>query len=70
MERIMIVEDMPDNLLVLQATLEHEGYQVIPMMDGTSALELLQEEQGEVDLVLSDVMMPGLSGYDLCRCLR
>lgn len=70
MERIMIVEDLPDNLLVLQATLEHEGYQVLPAMDGEAAIDLLRQEHGEVDLILSDVMMPGLSGYDLCRHLR
>lgn len=70
MGRIMVIEDMPDNLLVLQATLEHEGYEVLPMMDGESALERLKDAQCEVDLILSDVMMPGLSGYDLCRCLR
>ena len=70
MERIMVIEDLPDNLLVLQATLEHEGYEVLPMMDGESAIQHLKEEQGEVDLILSDVMMPGLSGYDLCRSLR
>jgi DNA-binding response OmpR family regulator len=70
MERIMIVEDMPDNLLVLQATLEHEGYKVIPMLDGESALDHLQEGPDEIDLILSDVMMPGLSGYGLCRSVR
>ena len=70
MERIMVIEDLPDNLLVLQATLEHEGYEVLPMMDGESAIQFLKEEQGPIDLVLSDVMMPGLSGYDLCRNLR
>lgn len=70
MERIMVIEDMPDNLLILQATLEHEGFEVLPVMDAESAMGILKEEQKPVDLVLSDVMMPGLSGYDLCRSLR
>lgn len=69
-ERILVVEDMPDNLLVLQATLEHEGYNVLTASDSEEALDLLQKGANNVDLVLSDVMMPGLSGYDLCRCLR
>lgn len=69
-ERIMVIEDMPDNLLVLQDTLESEGYAVVPVMDGEAAMELLKKDPGQVDLILSDVMMPGLNGIDLCRCLR
>jgi len=64
----MLIEDLPDNLLVLQATLQHEGYEVIPMLDGEAALQRLKV--GGIDLILSDVMMPGLSGYDLCRAVR
>ena len=69
-KRILIIEDMPDNLLVLQATLEHEGYEVVTASNSAAALDLLKETGQEVDLILSDVMMPGLSGYDLCRRLR
>ncbi len=68
---ILVVEDNLDNLLVLQSTLEHAGYQVSTALNGEEALQLLQEDQGvQVDLILSDVMMPGLSGYDLCHVLR
>ena len=70
LERILIVEDMPDNLLVLQATLEHEGYEVLTASDSEAALKILQEDRRSVDLILADVMMPGLSGYELCRVLR
>lgn len=69
-ERILVVDDMPDNLLVLQSTLEHAGYEVIPALDGSEALNFLRDKPTMVDLVLSDVMMPGLSGYELCYSLR
>ncbi|MEW6220552.1 MAG: hybrid sensor histidine kinase/response regulator [Thermodesulfobacteriota bacterium] len=68
--QVLVVEDHPDNLLVLQAILEHEGFAVRTACSGEEALTILQEEPGRVDLILSDVMMPGMSGYDLCRILR
>jgi len=67
---ILVVEDNSDNLLVLQSTLEHAGYQVSTALNGEEALEFLQTPGQAVDLILSDVMMPGLSGYDLCHSLR
>lgn len=67
---ILVVEDNSDNLLVMQSTLEHAGYQVSTALNGEEALEFLQRQGQQVDLILSDVMMPGLSGYDLCHFLR
>lgn len=70
-QRILVVEDMPDNLLVLQATLEHEGYEVVAVSDGKEALRYLgQGGASDIDLILSDVMMPNISGYELCQEVR
>jgi len=63
-------EDNFDNLLVLQTTLEHAGHKVSTALNGEEAIQFLQNQGQEVDLVLSDVMMPGLSGYELCHFLR
>ncbi len=69
-QRILVVEDLPDNLLVMQATLEHEGYEVLAVSNGEEALRYLAESGTEVDLILSDVMMPNISGYELCQEIR
>ena len=66
---VMVVDDEPINRRVVQSQLAKQGYTVVPCVDGVQALELI--ERGEVpDVVLLDVMMPRLSGYDVCRRLR
>ncbi len=69
-QRILVADDIPDNLFVLKATLEQAGYDVITAQSGEEVLSILESAGDSIDLVLSDVMMPGLSGYDLCRHLR
>ena len=66
--RILLAEDDPNIRLGLVATLESEGYAVLAAADGAQALKLFP--QGKFDLVLLDVMMPKVSGYDVCRELR
>lgn len=66
--KILIAEDDPNIRLGLIATLESEGYEVTAASDGAQALKLYP--QTAYDLVLLDVMMPKLSGYDVCRELR
>jgi DNA-binding response OmpR family regulator len=66
--RILLAEDDADIRLGLVATLESEGYAVTAAGDGLQALRLFPQEK--FDLVLLDVMMPGKSGYDVCRELR
>lgn len=67
-ERILIVEDE----LVLRETLTYnlvkEGYEVSAAADGHRALELVQEDAP--DLILLDVMLPGLDGFEVCRTIR
>ena len=66
--RILLAEDDANIRLGLVATLESEGYAVTAAGDGVQALRLFPQEK--FDLVLLDVMMPGKSGYDVCRELR
>jgi DNA-binding response OmpR family regulator len=66
--KILIAEDDTNIRLGLVATLESEGYAVTAAGDGAQALKLYPQEK--FDLVILDVMMPKLSGYDVCRELR
>lgn len=66
--RILVVDDSRSQRLLLAARLSRWGYEVIQAEDGARALELLRADP--VPMVLSDWMMPGLSGPDLCRALR
>ena len=65
---ILVAEDDNELRLGLIDLLEIEGYRVIPCADGAQALQAYQQEKP--DLMLLDVMMPELSGYDLCREIR
>ena len=65
---VLIVDDAPTNLTVLQAILAPEGFRVLKAKDGPSARQLLGGE--EVDLVLLDVMMPGETGFETCARLK
>ena len=65
---ILIVDDEPVNLTVLNNHLSMNNYRVIKASDGEEALALFQRESP--DLVLLDVMMPKMSGFDVCRKIR
>ncbi|MCP4345192.1 MAG: response regulator [Desulfobacterales bacterium] len=67
--QILIVDDEPINLHVLANQFSLFNYSVIKALDGFEALETVQK-QGKPDLVLLDVMMPKMSGYEVCRKLR
>jgi adenylate cyclase len=66
--KILVVDDVPQNVRLLEAVLEPRGYDVLTATDGESALRLIESE--EPDLVLLDVVMPQLDGYEVCRRLR
>lgn len=66
--RILVVDDLPINLRLMQAQLSEEYYEVLLAGDGMEALDICRREM--VDLVLLDVMMPGLDGYEVCRRLK
>ena len=65
---ILVVDDEPINLQVLEDFLTAEGYHVLTALDGPRALQLFQEIQP--DLVVLDLMMPGMSGHEVCRKMR
>ena len=65
---ILIVDDSPDNLTVLRQLLEQHGYHVRPALNGDMALKAVQRTLP--DLILLDIMMPGLNGYEVCRHLK
>ncbi|HAX79099.1 MAG TPA: hybrid sensor histidine kinase/response regulator [Cyanobacteria bacterium UBA11372] len=67
-DRILVVDDSPDNVFLIQAILEEEGYKISTAADGRSALAQLEEELP--DLVLLDVMMPGMDGYEVTQRIR
>ncbi|HNY30954.1 MAG TPA: response regulator [Fibrobacteria bacterium] len=65
---ILIVEDNPANVQVLAGVLDREGYGISVCQSGERALEYLASH--EVDLILLDVNMPGMDGFETCRKLR
>jgi CheY-like chemotaxis protein/DNA-binding CsgD family transcriptional regulator len=65
---VMIIDDIPDNLALLSDTLSESGYRVLVATDGRSALE--QIEYLRPDIILLDVMMPGINGYETCNRLK
>jgi adenylate cyclase len=66
--RILVVDDVPVNVRLLEAVLVGQGYDVVSANDGQGALELIASEKP--DLVLLDLMMPPPDGYEVCRRLR
>jgi len=68
MPRILIVDDEPEMVRGLEDNLRFEGYQTLSAGDGKGGLALALTEAP--DLVLLDIMMPGMSGWDVCRELR
>jgi adenylate cyclase len=66
--RILVVDDVPENVRLLEAVLEAQGYDTVSATDGRTALELARA--ADPDLVLLDVMMPELDGYSVCKQLR
>jgi PleD family two-component response regulator len=65
---ILIVDDTPANLNVLSAILGRRGYRVRPAINGALALKAAQK--AAPDLILLDVQMPGMDGYEVCRQLK
>jgi CheY-like chemotaxis protein len=66
--RILVVDDVPENVRLLTAVLTGHGYDVLSAGNGSAALDLV--ESAPPDLVLLDVVMPHVDGFDVCRRLR
>jgi len=65
---LLVVEDIPDILTLLKATLEFKGYRVITARDGQEALEIIERESPAV--IVTDILMPRLDGFNLVHRLR
>ena len=66
--RVLVVDDILANVKLLEARLSAEYFDVFTAYSGEEALELLRTER--VDVVLLDVMMPGMDGFECCRRLK
>jgi two-component system cell cycle response regulator len=66
--RILVVDDVEPNVRLLEAKLTLEYYEVLTAMDGATALEVAAAERP--DIILLDVMMPGMDGFETCRRLK
>lgn len=67
-EKVLVVEDEPSLIETLGYSLRRQGYEVIAAADGRKALEIARQQQP--DLIVLDVMLPGLDGFEVCRILR
>jgi DNA-binding response OmpR family regulator len=67
--RLLVVDDTSDNRVLLSRLLRHAGYEVDTAEDGPAALRLMEEQPG-FDLILLDVMMPGMSGIEVLEQIR
>ncbi len=65
---VLVVEDEPNLLTALNYTLEQEGYQVLAASDGEAGLDLARTR--DPDLIILDLMLPRLDGFELCRMVR
>ena len=68
MARILVVDDEATLLATLRFNLEREGFDVITSSDGGDAIKLVDSEHP--DLILLDLMLPGMHGFEVCRTLR
>jgi len=66
--RILVVDDEPRYIRAVQANLEARGYEVLSAQNGQTAIELARRK--EPDLILLDIRMPGLNGYEVCERIR
>ena len=67
---VLVVEDENHLAVGIKFNLEAEGFQVTTVDNGPDALKLIESEETQVDLVVLDLMLPGMSGYDVCERLR
>lgn len=69
-ETILVVEDDPTVLLYVRMVLQRGNYNVIEASNGTEAIKIIEQQNADVDVVISDVMMPSMTGVELHAALR
>jgi DNA-binding response OmpR family regulator len=67
-KKILVIEDDPSSLRLIKYTLQQEGYQVLIAPNGLEGLRKAKNE--EPDLIILDVLLPGIDGYEICHRLR
>jgi len=67
-KKILFIEDEPDQIVMISLRLQNNGFEVISSMDGEEGLKMAGKEKP--DLILVDVIMPGINGFEVCRRLR
>ena len=67
-KKILVIEDDPGSLRLMVYTLEHQGYQVLTAISGLVGIKKAQSE--EPDLIVLDIMLPGVDGFEVCHYLR
>ena len=70
MKRILVVEDEDAIRDFVVINLQRAGYDVTPAANGEEALRIFEEQQGNFDVALLDIMMPGIDGFTLCKKIR
>jgi class 3 adenylate cyclase/CheY-like chemotaxis protein len=65
---VLVVDDLPQNVRLLDAVLSPRGFKVVGASSGEAALDIMREETP--DIVLLDILMPGMDGYEVCRRIR
>jgi len=68
MDKILIVDDEPNIVIPLQFLMEQNGYETLVANNGEEALDIIAKELP--DLVLLDIMLPGIDGYEVCEMVR
>ena len=68
--RILVVDDTSDVLTLVCRVLEGQGYQVLAASDGNAAMAACERVRGEIDLLLTDISMPGMTGLEVCQQIR
>jgi two-component system alkaline phosphatase synthesis response regulator PhoP len=69
-KHILVVEDERHLAMGIKFNLQAEGYRVTTVGDGPQALKVFEESDDEIDLLILDIMLPGMSGYSVCQALR
>jgi len=67
MKKILVIDDLPENVFMLQDRLEHEGFEVLTAYDGYTGID--KAKNALPDLILLDIMMPDITGLEVCKIL-
>ena len=67
--RILVVDDDANAVMLAQYALEDEGYEVVVALDGQTGLDIVTTQEN-IDLIVLDLKMPGMTGYEVCSQLR